>query len=202
MQDLLDTYPFNLAIEILGDNDKALKIYVPGIYAALSMLTEREQSVLNYRFDDHLTFRDCAKKYCITTERIRQIQVKALRKLRHPSRKSLFIAVPLAEVQEQDIKYQKICREYETLAKAFEVKTGKPAEHDVIVPMADIAIQRRTPIEELDFSVRTYNCLSRAGKKTLGELADMTEDDLKKVRNLGNKSIKEVIECVKNRIGA
>ena len=49
-------------------------------------------------------------------------------------------------------------------------------------------------IEELDLSVRSYNCLKRAGIQTVQELADKSEDDMIKVRNLGKKSLKEVKE--------
>lgn len=47
-------------------------------------------------------------------------------------------------------------------------------------------------IEELDLSVRSYNCLKRAGINTVEELAQRTEEDMMKVRNLGRKSLEEV----------
>lgn len=47
-------------------------------------------------------------------------------------------------------------------------------------------------IEELDLSVRSYNCLKRAGINTVQELAHKTEEDMMKVRNLGRKSLEEV----------
>ncbi|MFE5348366.1 DNA-directed RNA polymerase subunit alpha [Bacillus cereus] len=47
-------------------------------------------------------------------------------------------------------------------------------------------------IEELDLSVRSYNCLKRAGINTVQELANKTEEDMMKVRNLGRKSLEEV----------
>ncbi|SER24613.1 DNA-directed RNA polymerase subunit alpha, partial [Bacillus licheniformis] len=47
-------------------------------------------------------------------------------------------------------------------------------------------------IEELDLSVRSYNCLKRAGINTVQELANKTEEDMIKVRNLGRKSLEEV----------
>ena len=49
------------------------------------------------------------------------------------------------------------------------------------------------PIEELELSVRSYNCLKRAGIATVEDLANKTEDDMMKVRNLGKKSLDEVI---------
>ncbi len=50
------------------------------------------------------------------------------------------------------------------------------------------------PIEELDLSVRSYNCLKRAGINTVAELCSRTEDEMMKVRNLGRKSLEEVVE--------
>jgi len=49
------------------------------------------------------------------------------------------------------------------------------------------------PIEDLELSVRSYNCLKRAGISTVQDLANKTEADMMKVRNLGKKSLDEVI---------
>jgi DNA-directed RNA polymerase subunit alpha len=51
-----------------------------------------------------------------------------------------------------------------------------------------------TPIEELDLSVRSYNCLKREGITTVGELVTKSEGDLLDIRNFGQKSIDEVRE--------
>ena len=91
-----------------------------------------------------------------------------------------------------------VVRDYEFLSKAFEVCTAKRAEPGVIIPMAELATTMQTPIEDLELSVRPYNCLKRAGKRTLRDIADMTEDDLLRVRNLGRKSAEEVISLLKN----
>ncbi|MBQ2318828.1 MAG: DNA-directed RNA polymerase subunit alpha, partial [Clostridia bacterium] len=48
-------------------------------------------------------------------------------------------------------------------------------------------------IEELDLSVRSFNCLKRAGINTVKDLTEKTEDEMMKVRNLGRKSLEEVI---------
>jgi DNA-directed RNA polymerase, alpha subunit, bacterial and chloroplast-type len=55
-----------------------------------------------------------------------------------------------------------------------------------------------TPIDELDFSVRAYNCLKRANINTLGDLTEKSELEMMKIRNLGKKSLKEVIEKIKD----
>ena len=54
-----------------------------------------------------------------------------------------------------------------------------------------------TPIDELDFSVRAYNCLKRANVNTLGDLTEKTELEMMKIRNLGKKSLKEVMDKIK-----
>ena len=55
-----------------------------------------------------------------------------------------------------------------------------------------------TSIDDLDFSVRAYNCLKRANILTLRDLVDKTENEMMKIRNLGKKSLKEVMDKVKD----
>ncbi|MCI9084236.1 MAG: DNA-directed RNA polymerase subunit alpha [Bacilli bacterium] len=55
-----------------------------------------------------------------------------------------------------------------------------------------------TSIDDLDFSVRAYNCLKRANINTLGDLTEKTELEMMKIRNLGKKSLKEVIDKIKD----
>ncbi|MCR4907520.1 MAG: DNA-directed RNA polymerase subunit alpha [Lachnospiraceae bacterium] len=52
-------------------------------------------------------------------------------------------------------------------------------------------------IDELELSVRSYNCLKRAGINTVAELVNKTSDDMMKVRNLGRKSLEEVLAKLK-----
>ena len=55
-----------------------------------------------------------------------------------------------------------------------------------------------TAIEDLDFSVRAYNCLKRANIHTLQDLVNKSEHDMMKIRNLGKKSLKEVLDKIKD----
>ncbi|MDR0443479.1 MAG: DNA-directed RNA polymerase subunit alpha [Treponema sp.] len=54
-----------------------------------------------------------------------------------------------------------------------------------------------TPVEELELSVRSSNCLKNANIKTIGELARKTEDDIARTRNFGKKSLQEIKEKLK-----
>lgn len=64
------------------------------------------------------------------------------------------------------------------------VEKGEP-QRDKILEMT---------IEELDLSVRSYNCLKRAGINTVEDLINKTEEEMMKVRNLGRKSLEEVVQ--------
>ena len=60
-------------------------------------------------------------------------------------------------------------------------------------PNENKSAQLDMTIEELDFSVRSFNCLKRAGINTVEDLVNRSEEDMMKVRNLGKKSLEEVI---------
>lgn len=66
------------------------------------------------------------------------------------------------------------------------------------VPDEDDTVNSEDPrdiaLEDLELSVRSYNCLRRAGIKTLGDIADKTPEDMMHIRNLGRKSLEEVLE--------
>lgn len=70
--------------------------------------------------------------------------------------------------------------------------TGIIAEKKVDI----ITKKLETPIEEIEFSVRAYNCLKRAGINTMQDLIDKKEIEVQKIRNLGKKSLKEVMDKV------
>jgi len=58
----------------------------------------------------------------------------------------------------------------------------------------DLSRGSNMPIEDLDLTVRSYNCLKRAGIQTIDELTQKTEDEMMRIRNLGKKSYKEIKE--------
>ena len=165
-------YPDNLLYDIFGgewefprpgDFDGSLE-YV------LHTLTERERRVLDFRYKDGLTFEEIGKRECVTRERIRQIHAKSLRKLRCPDRLN-YLKYGVAGV---------IARKTENAREAALASLPKPDK------LEDITL------EELELSVRSYNCLKRAGKCTLRDVSEMTFDELCHVRNIGKKSVNEI----------
>lgn len=87
----LFVYPANLLIDIRGITtlelpQKLTKDVLAGIHYALSTLEEREQSVLQGVYEESLSLVDIGEQMGLSNERVRQIKVKALRKLREPCR--------------------------------------------------------------------------------------------------------------------
>ncbi|VBB04864.1 rna polymerase alpha dna-directed subunit chain nucleotidyltransferase transferase transcription transcriptase [Lucifera butyrica] len=82
--------------------------------------------------------------------------------------------------------------------KLFQNMAGTPVEEEgtegtfAEQPEDGTAKTMEMTIEDLDLSVRSYNCLKRAGINTVAELVQKTEEDMMKVRNLGRKSLEEV----------
>ena len=76
-------------------------------------------------------------------------------------------------------------------------ENAKTAEIMVEKPEDDKGKVLDMSIDELELSVRSYNCLKRAGINTVEELTNKTSDDMMKVRNLGRKSLEEVLAKLK-----
>ena len=87
------------------------------------------------------------------------------------------------------------------LIEHFNIITDLNAISDVSGLMAEKKVDTNTKtletsIEEIEFSVRAYNCLKRAGIHTVQDLISKKESEVTKIRNLGKKSLKEVLDKV------
>ncbi|MBW4575648.1 MAG: DNA-directed RNA polymerase subunit alpha [Aphanothece sp. CMT-3BRIN-NPC111] len=85
---------------------------------------------------------------------------------------------------------------------------------DLFSPLKDISLESmkddypaddnpnsQIPIEELQLSVRAYNCLKRAQINSVADLLDYSQEDLLEIKNFGQKSAEEVIEALQQRLG-
>ena len=93
-----------------------------------------------------------------------------------------------------------ICDSAKILIEQFELFTNFDEDKEVrhVVVEKDVSGKSEKilemNIEDLDLSVRSYNCLKRASVNTVGDLTEKSEEDMMKVRNLGRKSLEEVIQ--------
>lgn len=74
----------------------------------------------------------------------------------------------------------------------------EPTDTDANIPDDPTA---QIPIEELQLSVRAYNCLKRAQVNSVADLLEYTQEDLLEIKNFGQKSAEEVVEALQRRLG-
>lgn len=186
MEELLKIYPFNLALKILGDEEEAIKISVPGILEALTTLKPRESGILEKRFKDKMTFQAIGENYGIGGTRVGQIQTNALRKMRHPSRKCLFMNILKRELYDIRERNENLKREYSELK----------SENETLKNTIKSRVEN-CPVEYLELNTRTKNCLMRNCIYTLRDITDMTRLELSHISKLGRGSIEDIIWCLK-----
>ena len=199
-KELIKTYPFNLINAIFRNEDLVMLTHFEELKTTLGTLSEREQKVLDLRFREKLTLQACVPILGVTRERIRQIEAKALRKLRHPVRANRLLSISMAThrgiLKEKDELYEDLAIKYENLKVVYESTSNQKVDPDVMTGLAEKAKLLEQPIEELELSVRSYNCLKRKGKNKVKDITSMTLEELSQVRNLGRKSMEEVLSVL------
>lgn len=190
---LLDAISSNILIPITKDQENGLK-------DALNALTGKEKDVLIKRFKNEKSLDEIAGEYQVTRERVRQMEAKALRKLRHPSRyKLIYYGRRGCGLKRRMDELDRIERKIEWKEAALNTRM------EILKGDSDqIEEKLEKPIEDLGLSIRSYNCIKRADIRSIGELLEFMKDpdrDWKKIRNLGNKSIKDVKDCIKEYTG-
>jgi RNA polymerase sigma factor (sigma-70 family) len=150
-------------------------------------LQEREVRIFSWYYVDGLTLEAIGLRENITRERVRQIVNKTVRKIRYKERLKML---------RYGKEYLELCDDIGKLnAQLMQVKLQlieKITNPETIEISNDEVISYFT-IESLDLSVRSFNCLKRVGINTLGELMNQTIEDLLKIRNMGRKSLREII---------
>lgn len=181
------TYPDNLIQSLFEEEREYSKL---GLENALSTLTEREKEIIQYRFKDGMTYEAVRKLYNITRERIRQIEAKALRKLRHPTRSNKILTVSRDEYKQLEIKLSNLQAAYDTLVNAYAKLQGTAAEN--VPAIAKAILNADKPIEDLNLSLRSYNVMKRAGCATVKDISKLTLGELRCIRNVGRKTEQEI----------
>lgn len=207
--DILSYYPFNLAaavychrvdftrLEVIKKEEvrqRMYDIYPPAIIKTLETLTEKEQKILHLRFQSGLTQEQVGKILGVTKERIRQIEDKALQKLRHPRHWKYWKKDTMNKVFEVAEERDRLrLKNLELKSKLTEILNIMGLEEDEksISAQED---ESSVYLEELNLSARTYNLLHRAGIIYLSDFDKWTMSELKKIRNLGPKSITELFQ--------
>jgi len=187
----------------MTDNDYAARIYcevfkveetngdvhVRGVMDAIKTLDDREQRILEsyYRYD--MMHKQIGEKFGISAARAKQIILKALWKLRHPSRSKNF------SVSEMKKKYDELVESKNDTINALynqieSLLKGEPASEMILAELDN----RKTNVYELGIMPRTYSLLLGAGlHKVESILAIDNPDDLMKIHGFGKALMFEVI---------
>lgn len=213
--DLFAYWPWNLALAVwygerppqepqteaqlerLEDaKERVYKVYIPKLLKSLGDLTDREQNVLYMRFNNNMTLEQVGKQFGVTRDRIRQIEAKALRKLRHPRHAKHWLMDTMDKAEEAMKERDRLKLENmelnHKLANVY-ASLGLKEKAEEAAGKVDPEIVKDLKVDELELSVRSYNCLKRAGYNRLSDFNGKTMDNFMKIRNLGRKSLEEIL---------
>lgn len=187
-------YPFNAmeAAKLPEDADDQLFL------KCLEQLTERERSIIEKHFAHDMFCEDIANEYHLTRQRVHQIiaisltrvgkWMKYANELEERKKHSELLEKDFEDLKKR--REQLVQRFYETgiYDEDMEIEFGKVLSKHRAKSVGSLT----TSIEDLDLTIRTHNCLVRAGYENLGDIVSKTADEVAKIRNLGKKSFKEL----------
>ena len=178
----------------------------------LKKLTDRERKVIEHRVRDAMSLDEVGKSLGLSAERVRQIEQRAYRKLKWQGSKAYLLCeegyyTDSNEIREKVLKdtfVKKRMAECEKLDKIIEAKKNRvevllqteknlsKEEAQRRVEKLNTVVTDDTEICELDFTVRTFNCLTRNGISTVGQLRKAKKKDLMAITAFGYKCFVEV----------
>lgn len=191
-------WPSGLLDELYGDDSVMLSLpydFEGSLSYVLYSLGDRTREIILQRYQERLTLEDIAKLHGVTRERIRQVIAKGIRMLRHPSRRRMIemgVAGYIAFMQQEASEKAATLAEREALKNHLLIQREDPDG----AKAAEKATLYTMDIAELGLSVRAYNCLKRSCVNTIGELLELTSEQLARIRNLGKKSHDEVVTAL------
>lgn len=193
-------YPENLLAQVFVNGlptDLPDDITLVLEYIIQKTLTEREGRVLDMRYKRYMTMAAIGEEYGLRTERIRQIEAKAVRKLRHPSRSRYILMGMEGYINYlRDTAVDERLKEYKKEIISLEKKIAELTDTEYEEEKNEL---ENAPLAELDLSVRTFNILYRAGYSTVKELLDADVEKIVSLPNLGLKNFSDLIDVLSEK---
>lgn len=193
-------YPYNIYNELTASDwpyEYPSDARATIAYAMESALLPREREIMIMRYMLGMSREDCGRHFSVTRERIRQIEAKSARKIyaKHGAMLKVGMAQYLNDKAEARAKQAREISRKNAIYMAVKAVAAleEPTLEEEGKTAADIMKALDLEIVDLDLSVRTKNCLIRAGIRTAGDLAKLSKEDLMKVRNLGRHSFDEAV---------
>ncbi len=197
----------NINIEAFPDTYDEIAENFEERFNELQVLPDRELRITIESFKEYRTLTEIGEEFGLTTNRIQQLRARAIRRLMAPvvRRKFTEIKDKMEVLNAEETKRireeieSKLTLEVamEVVAKAYDFENAEALDKwlkrsEVILPDSDLQSDDR--IENLDLSCRSLNCLKRISVETIGDLLNLSMEDLMRVRNMGRKSAKEICE--------
>jgi len=182
----LPVFPESLYCAIFGEKAYDVPVtWEKDLEYIFKNLPVRENLYIHLYFKECMTYEDIGKQDGLTKQRVRQIVMKGLNRLRHPYSRNILIYGLIDGLKE----FATIEEEKElTILKL----TGQSSEY-----LKEIIKKGKDPLSidivDLGLGVRARNCLLRSGIRTVGELKKIEQYQLLKMRNLGEKSLNEIM---------
>ena len=194
------SYPENLLAVItdstkLDPIDSFSKEQQAGLNYALFTLEDREREVLRMRYEEGLTINEIAAEFSVSQGRVRQIESKALVRLRYPYRWN-YIKMGITGFLQYKARSE-YNRGYSDGHRAGYADGFEDGKRGVTRELGPDHILNQ-PLEQLNLSVRPHNCLVSKHCKTIGDVARLSEDQIRVIRNFGRKSAAEVAHKLKD----
>jgi hypothetical protein len=210
-------YPFNLIRDIFGDkaddNTHTQAVYLKGLYDHIQRLDSYQQEYIALRYEKKFTRKECAEHMDLNIEQARQLEAKTLRHLRNPRSAIHYYAAPLRDFNIITEKYDRLRSEHDLLNTEYEklkavlhdVASGKIKPSDITTTFDAIQTSNMIhsdptaiKIQELDLSTRSYNSLKRKGINTLGDLTQLSEEELLSINGIGRYCLDEIKTLFQN----
>lgn len=168
-------YPYNLLEEIFANKEYELtelsEDMADGLTYAISALGERRKAIVQMYYAEGKSVREIAEFFGVSTSAIHTMKRNVVMRLRRPNAMCY-------------ITYGKKGFEEREQRMRLEKKVQRNSEHYQQV--------MGVRFEELDLSVRSFNCLRRAGFVSIGDIVDLTEDEIIQIKNMGWKQYDEI----------
>ena len=187
-------YPKNLLYAVRGalEDEEPTELtqdVLAGIQYAVSTLNEREQYILIERYKCKRTLRSIGEDLGVKSERVRQLEAKAERRLRHPRCMTFMTKGVVGFIKRTNkLEYE---RGYQCGYDAGYKQGMEDAPNGIVKPGMSVTLSS-LPIEVLDLSVRAFNALKVAGYDVVGDITALAYQEMIHIKNLGPKQRHEV----------
>lgn len=200
-------FPVNLMLDIFYEENKCgnFPADIEGtIWYILSRFDRRVQEVIIGRYKDGKSYDQIGNELGVTRERIRQIEIRALRQMRNPKCRALLstgIAEYISQIRitaAESSANKQIAAATEVIKIASDRLSKITGDDELAVMMEkELLKSRRTiGIDDMGLSVRSFNILARAGLRTVDDI--LNYGDLRNVQHIGEKCLDEITQKIRN----